>query len=461
MTDQYLTVSALTRYIKRKFELDQHLTTVWLRAEISNFKHHNRGHMYFTLKDDQARIMAVMFNGYNRALNFQPENGMDVIVKGQVSVYEAQGQYQLYVHEMIPDGVGALHVAYEQLKANLEREGLFSETRKLPIVKFPKRIAIVTAKTGAAVRDIISTIMRRYPIVDVTVYQTLVQGNDAKFEIVDRLKQINQEASADTIILGRGGGSIEELWAFNEEMVARTIAESSIPIITGIGHETDFTIADFVSDLRAPTPTAAAELAVPSLVEVTRELKQLTGKLDEQLMQRLKDKKYQLERLTSSYAFKYPKQLINEKEQELDRMVDRLQKASLRQAVEKRQAFDYLVKRIETVDLKHLVKQEQVKIDQRKKQIETNFYQQYQRHLQRFQTQLNKLELLSPLKIMQRGYSLSYDKNKQLVKSVKQIVPGDSLTLRLRDGDLDCQVWGIEEKDNVTGGKKNGERKEF
>ena len=268
MEKRFLTVGALTKYIKRKFDADPHLHDCLVKGEISNFKQHSSGHMYFTLKDDKARILAVMFSSANRRMKFTPENGMKVLVRGDVTVYEGSGQYQIYVHDMQPDGVGDLYLAFEQLKEKLTKEGLFAVEHKKPIPKFPATVGVVTSPTGAALRDIITTIKRRYPIAKILILPALVQGDQAAPSITDAINQANEKKHGiDVLIVGRGGGSIEELWAFNEEIVARAIYESTIPIISAVGHETDFTIADFVADLRAPTPTGAAELAVPHIDE--------------------------------------------------------------------------------------------------------------------------------------------------------------------------------------------------
>ncbi|SEO30238.1 Exodeoxyribonuclease VII large subunit [Amphibacillus marinus] len=446
MAEQYLTVTALTRYIKRKFEVDQHLSTVWLKAEISNFKHHSRGHMYFTLKDDQARILAVMFAGHNRNMKFEPENGMTVIVKGEVSVYEPQGQYQLYVQEMIPDGVGALHLAFEQLKTKLAAEGLFANERKKVIPKFPDHVAIITSETGAAVRDVLITLSRRYQRAQVSIFPTLVQGSDAKFSLVKRIKQANLDSTIDVIILARGGGSIEELWSFNEEMVARAIAESRIPIISGVGHETDTTITDFVADLRAPTPTGAAELAVPVQGQIQQQITQLRKALDKEILNRIETNKSKLTRLGTSYAFKYPQQLISQKEQELDRLMERLQVKTEQILQHKEHQFKAISSRL---NLK-LINQEMKQLQQQKeflmKAIEVALKNRIQDKKNLFSKKLDKLDMLSPLSIMKRGYALNYQADGTLIKSVKAVQPGDQITVKLQDGTMDCQVWGIEEE---------------
>ena len=263
-----LSVKDLNRYIRMKMEGDSRLSDVWIRGEISNFTHHSSGHMYFTLKDEGSRIRAIMFATHNQRLPFIPKEGSRVIARGNVSVYERDGQYQFYAVQMQPDGIGSLYLAYEQLKSKLEEEGLFAAERKRPLPRYPKTIGVITSPTGAAVRDIMITIRRRYPQARAILYPVLVQGKGAAPSIVKAIRTMNDMAEADVLIVGRGGGSLEELWAFNEEIVARAIYQSDIPVISAVGHETDFTIADFVADLRAATPTAAAELAVPSSAEL-------------------------------------------------------------------------------------------------------------------------------------------------------------------------------------------------
>ena len=267
MQNEYLTVSQLTKYIKYKIDNDINLQEVYLKGEISNFKAHTRGHFYFTIKDEGSRINAVMFASSARSVKFTPEDGMKILVKGKISVYEATGGYQIYVNEMTEDGVGNLYVAFEQLKKKLANEGLFLESHKKKIPRIPERVGVITASTGAAIRDIISTINRRFPLVEVILFPALVQGENAKEDIVRQIKKA-EKYNLDVLIVGRGGGSIEDLWAFNEEIVARAIYDCSIPVISAVGHEIDFTIADFVADLRAPTPTGAAELAVPNRTDV-------------------------------------------------------------------------------------------------------------------------------------------------------------------------------------------------
>ncbi|MDP4161611.1 MAG: exodeoxyribonuclease VII large subunit, partial [Bacillota bacterium] len=322
--NQYLTVNALTKYIKRKFDADPHLQDVYVKGEISNLKAHTSGHLYFTLKDDKARILAVMFAGNARSMKFRPENGMKVIVKGDISVYEPSGQYQIYIKEMRPDGIGELFLAYEQLKNKLEAEGLFSNAHKRALPSFPKTVGVVTSPTGAAVRDILTTIKRRYPIAKVLIFPALVQGENAAPSIAKAIEAANKRAEIDVLIVGRGGGSIEELWAFNEERVARAIFESAIPIISAVGHETDFTIADFVADMRAPTPTGAAELAVPHIEELLERVLQRQTRLLRAMKEKFRFEKERLGRLEKSYAFRYPMRLYEQKLEQLDKLTEKL-----------------------------------------------------------------------------------------------------------------------------------------
>ena len=282
MENEYLTVSQINAYINKKLRMDHNLKNIYVKGEISNYIAHRSGHSYFTLKDEKSQIPAVMFKGRKQFLKFTPENGMKVIVKGKVEVYERDGKYQLYVSTMTEDGIGNLHVAFEQLKKKLNAEGLFDDAHKKEIPKYPERIGVVTAQTGAAIRDIITTIRKRYPYCEVFVFSTLVQGDQAAVQIARKIRYA-QQFDIDTLIIGRGGGSIEDLWPFNEEVVARAIYECEIPTISAVGHEIDFTISDFVADKRAPTPTGAAMIAVPDTGEVKYKITQLNARLNKNI----------------------------------------------------------------------------------------------------------------------------------------------------------------------------------
>ena len=302
MQDKYITVTQLTRYIKYKIDGDANLNVVFLKGEISNFKAHTRGHFYFTLKDDNSRINAVMFASRASKMKFVPQDGMKVMVTGKVSVYEATGGYQIYVDEMVEDGIGNLYIAFEQLKEKLAKEGLFNPEFKKPIPKYPKVIGIVTAPTGAAIRDILSTIHRRWPLTSTILFPALVQGKEGAQSIAKQI-EVASTYPIDVLIVGRGGGSIEDLWCFNEEIVARAIFDCDIPVISAVGHEVDFTIADFVAEMRAPTPTGAAEMAVPNLPDVEALLKQITLRLNKALLTQVASKQEKLEQLQKSFIF--------------------------------------------------------------------------------------------------------------------------------------------------------------
>ena len=308
-TTTYLTVQALTKYIKRKFDADPHLRDVFVMGELSNVKIHTSGHIYFTLKDKSTRINATMFRGQAGKLKFRPEEGMKVFIRGDVNVYESSGSYQLYAQSMEPDGIGGLFVAFNQLKEKLMKEGLFNPNFKQPIPSFPKTIGVLTATTGAAIRDICTTLKRRYPQAEILIYPTLVQGAQAAPSITENIYLANRQALCDVLIVGRGGGSIEDLWAFNEEIVARSIFESRIPIISAVGHETDTTIADFVADLRAPTPTAAAELAVPNKQELYQIVLASKQRIHLNITQRLQFERNRLQKLQQSYPLATPERL--------------------------------------------------------------------------------------------------------------------------------------------------------
>ncbi|WP_299088062.1 exodeoxyribonuclease VII large subunit [uncultured Metabacillus sp.] len=442
---KYVTVTALTKYIKRKFDVDPHLADIWIKGEISNFNLHSRGHMYFTLKDEKARIQAVMFAGSNKTLKFKPKNGMKVLLRGEISVYEQSGGYQVYVKEMQPDGIGSLYLAYEELKRTLQKEGLFDQVHKKPIPKYPNQIGVITSPTGAAIRDILTTINRRYPLAKVILIPALVQGVQAGASVAKAIKIANQLGTLDVLIVGRGGGSIEELWAFNEEIVAREIFASQIPIISAVGHETDYTIADFVADLRAPTPTGAAELAVPHFSELMDRIIDRQNRLKRSIREKITSKKDRLNHLQTSYAFRYPKQLYLQKEQQLDMLVERLQKEGKRAVNHKLDAFTYLKNRLANVHPKEQINRSKDAYESYIKKLKREMNSLLTVKHSQFNEAIAKLNALSPLKVMDRGYSLVYYENK-LIKSIEHIEQGQTIKVQLKDGQLDCQVQGIEER---------------
>lgn len=448
MTNKYLTVTALTKYIKRKLDMDPHLRDIWLKGEISNFKLHSRGHMYLTIKDDQARINAVMFAGNNRFLKFKPEDGMKVLIRGEISVFEATGQYQLYIQQMEPDGIGSLYLAFEQLKDKLRKQGYFDEQYKKQIPDTPEHIAVITSPTGAAVRDIISTIKRRYPVAQVTVLPVLVQGVNAATSITRALKKANELGLFDVIILGRGGGSIEELWSFNEEIVAEAIFHSKIPIISAVGHETDVTISDYVADLRAPTPTGAAELAVPSQFELIDRVSKMKQSLNSLIGMTLKYHRGKLEQMVNSYAFRYPEQLIRQKEQQLDKNKERMERSFQHEFNKKTDRFNNYKTRLITQHPKRRFEQATKALNQLMKQNNQIMTQYVEKQSNQLTRQLDKLTLLNPLEIMKRGFAIPYTSIGEIIRSTTQVNARDQISINLRDGILDCEVLEIKETNN-------------
>ncbi|WP_423799049.1 exodeoxyribonuclease VII large subunit [Neobacillus sp. SAB-20_R2A] len=443
---RYLSVNALTKYIKRKFDADPHLRDLHVRGEISNFKQHSSGHMYFTLKDEKARILAVMFSSHSRAMRFQPENGMKVIVKGDISVYEPSGQYQIYIKDMQPDGIGELFLAYEQLKQRLEAEGLFAPERKKALPLFPKTVGVITSPTGAAIRDIITTIKRRFPIVNILVFPALVQGDNAAPSIAKAIEKANNK-DIDVLIVGRGGGSIEELWAFNEELVARAIYQSAIPIISAVGHETDFTIADFVADLRAPTPTGAAELAVPHIEELLDRTLQRQTRLIRAMQEKFRYEKERLNRVQKSYAFRYPQRLYEQKLEQVDKETERLVRGISRLFLLKNEQLTNLDKSLERNHPSEALQEAGKHLERTHKELNRALKQILTKKQTDFDHMLSTLQALSPLKIMERGYSLSYTEDNRLVKSVNQVSVSDQVQIQLTDGSLFCKVEEIKERD--------------
>lgn len=382
-------VSQINEYIKLRFDDDAFLNNLFLRGEISNYKCYPSGHHYFSLKDAGGSIRCVMFRGSAFSLRFRPENGMKVIAQGRISVFPRDGTYQFYVNQMTVDGVGDLHVAFEQLKAKLLAEGLFDPSRKRPLPRYPHTIAIITSSAGAALRDMLRILRKRYPLCEVKLLPVRVQGEEAPGEIAAALAYANRYRVADLIITGRGGGSIEDLWAFNDERVARAIAASELPVISAVGHEPDVTISDFVADLRAATPSNAAELAVPDQMELRQALAARQALLLTQMQKRLKQERGTLERLASSRVLKSPINYINDRRLQVDYVQHRLTAA-----------FSEIVQR------KH----------------------------RRFASLTAKLDAMSPLKVLARGYSMASDGQGTLLRSVKQIKPGDRLTVRFADG---------------------------
>ena len=394
MEDRYLTVTALTKYIKYKFDHDHHLDEVLLEGEISNFKHHSRGHFYFTLKDENAQISAMMFARDASTVKFDVRDGMKVFVKGRVTVYEPSGSYQINVTELKSDGIGDLYLAYEKLKGELEKEGLFDPLHKKPIPRFPKAIGVITSPTGAAIRDIINTINRRYPLAHMILYPAIVQGVDAKDDITRQIKNANRDGLVDVLIVGRGGGSIEDLWAFNERVVAMAIYNSDIPVISAVGHEIDFTIADFVADMRAATPTAAAELATPNIDVLRKNVDYYLDTMNKKISYIFNDYKMRLAQLDKRLDINNPIETLKRERNSIDVSVKRLNNAINNIIDSKRYLFD------------------------------------------RYRA---LLEEKNPLAIMSKGYSIN-SINGEIITDVNKAKKGDLLTTEMKNGKIISEV---------------------
>ncbi|MEK4245937.1 exodeoxyribonuclease VII large subunit [Psychrobacillus sp. FSL K6-2684] len=448
MSHTYLTVKALTKYIKRKFDADTHLRDVYVKGELSNVKVHSSGHIYFTLKDESARLTSVMFAMNARGLKFVPESGMNVLVRGDINVFEAAGQYQLYASSIQPDGIGELFLAFEQLKKKLEQEGLFHPSRKKQLPAFPKKIAVVTSKTGAAIRDILTTLERRYPISEVLVFPSIVQGPQAAPSIVKSIREANALGDIDVMIVGRGGGSIEDLWAFNEEIVARAIAESKIPIISAVGHETDTTIADFVSDLRAPTPTAAAEMAVPSKENLMKNILSYQSVSLHFVTKRLADEKNRYRRAITSPVMATPEKLYRPFIERYIRAEQQLHKEVKRISQEKNRNFFQLENRFKQLSPQKLITIQSKTLQTSTNQLTQAMIASFEKNRQQFTGSLRTLQALNPLKIMDRGYSITY-KEGILVKSVEDVQQGDSIFVTLSDGQIEATVQQAVSKEGV------------
>lgn len=452
MEQRILSIQELNRYIRQKFEADPLLPEVWVRGEISNFTHHSSGHMYFTLKDTGSRVRAIMFASHNKRLPFIPREGTRVVALGSVSVFERDGQYQLYLTEMQPDGVGSLYLAYEQLKKKLESEGLFDEGGKRKIPTMPRAIGVITSPTGAAVRDILTTLGRRFPGVPVMLYPALVQGKEAAASIVRGIRILNRLGEADVLIVGRGGGSLEELWAFNEEIVARAIYDSAIPVISAVGHETDFTISDFAADLRAATPTAAAELAVPDRRELQQRIAQLEQRLRGALLRRAAQERERLARLQRSAVLRQPERALQPHAQRLDGLTRRLTSrtdAKLAASRDKHTRLHSRLTRFYPGAQLQLAARQLGALDGR---LTSAMNVAVKDRRQRLLGSVRQLDALSPLKVMARGYGLVYDENEEkLIKSAREVREGDRIIVRINDGSLDCQVIQTTEEGNVNG----------
>ena len=418
MEDKYITVTQLSRYLKFKFDNDPNLGNVFLKGEISNFKAHSRGHLYFTIKDEESRINAVMFASNASKLKFNLEDGMKVLVTGRVSVYETTGGYQIYVDDLVIDGLGNLYLEYEKLKKKLASEGLFDKDKKKPIPKFPSKIGIVTAPTGAAIRDILSTIKRRWPIAETILFPSLVQGKEAAPDIIKNIKEA-EKYDLDVLIVGRGGGSIEDMWCFNDEEVAYAIYNCPIPVISAVGHEIDFTIADFVADLRAPTPTGAAEMAVPNQADFYKYLDQVNIRLNQVIIKMINERRKKLDSLKDSYILKNPISIYEIKEQKFDNLYEKINMIMQNILSTERSNLEYYYDKLK------------ISIDKTLDRNKNNYL-----------GYLNKLEVLNPLLTIKRGYSISKIDNK-VISSVKNIKKNDTLNVEFTDGYVTTNVIDI------------------
>ncbi|MET3658446.1 exodeoxyribonuclease VII large subunit [Sporosarcina psychrophila] len=438
----HLSVQALTKYIKRKFDADPHLRNVFVKGELSNVKSHPSGHIYFTLKDEKSRIQSAMFRSSASSLKFKPENGMNVLITGDVTVFETSGNYQLYVQSMQPDGIGALYLAFEQLKESLGKEGLFDARWKRPLPLFPTKIGVVTAQSGAAIQDICSTIERRYPLAEIILFPAIVQGPQAAPSIVKSIEQADTYGSIDVLIVGRGGGSIEDLWAFNEESVARAIFSCRLPVISAVGHETDTTIADFVSDRRAPTPTAAAEMAVPARDELFERLLDRKRAIYNSLSNQIKNERKHLISLQTSYPLHFPERLYRPFTDRLIGLEGRLLRSGQDITGHRLSQYQRLNSMLSTFSPEQRIKEGHRNIVALTERLTRGVHQDVRIQSDRFHASVRMLKALNPLTIMERGYSIVYQNN-EVANSTKSLEVGGNIQIRLQDGTVEAMVQKI------------------
>lgn len=446
-------VTELTQLLKQHIQSSEVFTATAVSGEISNLSRPASGHLYFTLKDDRARLRVVMFASKARYLRFQPRDGMRVIAHGGLGVYESTGDYQLYAEAVLPDGVGELYLAYEQLRARLEGEGLFARERKRSLPAFPKRVALVTSGTGAAVRDMIITLRRRYPLGHVLVVPVPVQGDDAARQIAEAIALVCERQLADVMIVGRGGGSFEELFAFSTEVVARAIAQASIPVVAAVGHETDVSIADFVADVRAPTPTAAAELVSPDLREIGNTLGQMERFLRASITRRIQEERLRLTHLQASRPLRDPLWWLGGRSERVDRAERALQtalQAALHRGLRVLAGFE---RRLITRNPSVRLKSAQGRLDDYERRLRTACQARLARSRTDLARHMAQLEMLSPLAVLRRGYTLvTQAETGKLATSIDVVQPGDFIKVQMSDGWLDCQVWGVYPKEAGTEG---------
>ncbi|WP_062306028.1 exodeoxyribonuclease VII large subunit [Alicyclobacillus sendaiensis] len=437
-----LSVTELNRRIKERLESDPRLLQCRVVGEISNFKHHPSGHMYFTLKDETSRIRAVMFSSRNRRLQFQPEDGMRVIAFGSVGVFERDGQYQLYVEDLEPDGLGALYVRYEQLRQQLAAEGLFAQERKRRLPRFPLRVGVVTSPTGAVIRDICTTIERRYPLARVVLAPAQVQGPDAAPTIVRALELLyGLEPKVDVIIVGRGGGSLEELWPFNEEMVVRAVARSPVPVVSAVGHETDVTLCDFAADVRAATPTAAAELVCPHQAELRAYLEQALARARKAAFVKVAWWRDRLSDLATRPVLRDPARIIAARRQLVDYIETRVREAQRRPIGLRRRTLAELERRLQRVELRGAIQARRRDLMRLEHQLQSLAERQVLLQSRKLDAMIGKLEALNPLAVLRRGYGVILDEDGQsVITSAQSLVPGKRIGIRMHDGTVEAEV---------------------
>lgn len=442
---EYLSITALTKYIKYKFDQDPHLQSVLIKGELSNFKKHSSGHLYFNVKDNNSLINAMMFKGNASKLDFEPKEGDEVLIEARVSVFEKRGNYQIYVNKMQLDGVGNLYQKLEQLKKKLTKEGFFNQEYKKPIPKYPKKITVLTAGTGAAIRDIHSTINSRYPLVEQIQLNTLVQGAQAEKDIIDKIQQADQ-LGVDTIIIGRGGGSIEDLWNFNEETVVKAIFDCQTPIISAVGHETDFTLSDFVADVRAATPTQAAVIATPDQFELRQYLTQTKLSLTRYIKQYIQQQQKYLDHVSSYYKFKTPTLLYDQqiqKRDELERQLNLIIDLKLKR---ESQSLQLLANRLNLKNFKQHITSEQQKLSQQHDKLNKQINALLTTFKNDLGRKLESLNNLSPTNTMLRGYTI-VNKDDSVITSTQDLSAGDNIELTMKDGVVDAQVKKVRCKD--------------
>ncbi|HFR3424858.1 TPA: exodeoxyribonuclease VII large subunit [Streptococcus suis] len=445
---EYLSVSHLTKYLKLKFDRDPYLEKVYLTGQVSNFRK-RPSHQYFSLKDDKAVIQATMWAGVYKNLGFDLEEGMKINAVGRVQLYEPSGAYSIIIEKAEPDGIGALAIKFEQLKQALTQEGLFKQEFKQELPRFTKKIGVITSPSGAVIQDIITTVSRRFPGVEIVLYPTKVQGDGAAEEVAANIQRANQREDLDVLIVGRGGGSIEDLWAFNEEIVVRAIFESRIPIISSVGHETDTTLADFVADRRAATPTAAAELATPvTKADLLGYLNQQENRAYQAMTNRLKFLRGQVEKISQSVMFRQPERLYDGYLQKLDRLTNQLQTRMKEVYSQQKQASLLLNQRLQGLQLGRKVESFQERIIQQERLLKSNMANIYDNKMAKADKLIEALTMLDTSRIVARGYAMLLQDGRVL-DSVETIQKGEHLTIQMRDGQLDVEVNHVQKDKNI------------